>query len=116
MERSIKRGLLWTKNEWLDYFKTINNRKLTEEEIQQAKANGEFIASEPVSENSQPQVQVSEPVTEQVTPVVASKKVYIKTYKEFLKETVHYKVNDDKINVLTYDKKGKLSEEKSLNV
>lgn len=74
MERSIKRGLLWTKNEWLDYFKTINNRKLTEEEIQQAKANGEFIASEPVSENSQPQVQVSEPVTEQVTPVVASKK------------------------------------------
>jgi ribosomal protein L23 len=47
-----------------------------------------------------------------VTPVVASKKVYIKTYKEFLKETVHYKVNADKINVLTYDKKGKLSEEK----
>jgi len=43
---------------------------------------------------------------------VASKKVYIKTYKEFLKETVHYKVNADKINVLTYDKKGKLSEEK----
>lgn len=40
------------------------------------------------------------------------KKVYIKTYKEFLKETVHYKVNADKINVLTYDKKGKLSEEK----
>ena len=47
-----------------------------------------------------------------MTPVVASKKVYIKTYKEFLKETVHYKVNSDKINVLTYDKKGKLSEEK----
>ena len=47
---------------------------------------------------------------------MASKKVYIKTYKEFLKETVHYKVNADKINVLTYDKKGKLSEEKSLNV
>ena len=45
-------------------------------------------------------------------PVVASKKVYIKTYKEFLKETVHYKVNADKINVLTYDKKGKLSEVK----
>ena len=41
-----------------------------------------------------------------------SKKVYIKTYKEFLKEMGHYKVNDDKINVLTYDKKGKLSEEK----
>lgn len=47
-----------------------------------------------------------------MTSVVASKKVYIKTYKEFLKETVHYKVNADKINVLTYDKKGKLSEEK----
>ena len=47
-----------------------------------------------------------------MTPVVASKKVYIKSYKEFHKETVHYKVNDDKINVLTYDKKGKLSEEK----
>lgn len=43
---------------------------------------------------------------------MASKKVYIKTDKEFLKETVHYKVNADKINVLTYDKKGKLSEEK----
>ena len=43
---------------------------------------------------------------------MASKKVYIKTYKEFLKETVHYKVNADKINVLTYDKKGKLSEAK----
>ena len=41
-----------------------------------------------------------------------SKKVYIKSYKEFHKETVHYKVNGDKINVLTYDKKGKLSEEK----
>ena len=25
--------------EWLDYFETINNRKPTEEEIQQAKAN-----------------------------------------------------------------------------
>lgn len=47
-----------------------------------------------------------------MTPVVASKKVYIKAYKEFLKETVHYKVNADKINVLTYDKKGKLSEAK----
>ena len=44
---------------------------------------------------------------------MASKKVYIKTYKEFLKETVHYKVNADKINVLTYDKKGKLTEERS---
>ena len=41
-----------------------------------------------------------------------SKKVYIKTYKEFLKEMVHYKVNADKVNILTYDQKGKLSEEK----
>ena len=41
---------------WLNYFETINNCKLTEEEIQQSKANGEFIASEPVAENSQPQV------------------------------------------------------------
>ncbi len=32
--------------EWLDYFETINNRKPTEEEIQQAKANGEFISQE----------------------------------------------------------------------
>lgn len=60
--------------EWLDYFETINNRKPSEEEIQQAKANGEFIASEPVAENSQPQVQVSGPVTGQGTPVVAPKK------------------------------------------
>ncbi len=41
------------------------------------------------------------------------KKIYIKTYKESLKETVHYKVNADKIIVLTYDKKGKLTEERS---
>ena len=41
-----------------------------------------------------------------------SKKVYIKDYKKSLKETVHYKVNGDKIIVLIYDKKGKLSEEK----
>ena len=60
--------------EWLDYFETINNRKPSEEEIQQAKANGEFIASEPVADNSQPQVQVSGPVTGQGTPVVAPKK------------------------------------------
>ena len=50
--------------EWLDYFETINNRKPSEEEIQQSKVNGEFIASEPVADNSQSQVQVSEPVTE----------------------------------------------------
>ena len=41
-----------------------------------------------------------------------SKKVYIKDYKKSLKETVHYKVDGDKIIVLIYDKKGKLSEEK----
>ena len=41
-----------------------------------------------------------------------SKKVYIKDYKKSLKETVHYKVNGDKIIVLIYDKKGKLSEGK----
>ncbi len=40
------------------------------------------------------------------------KKVYIRLIRNSLKETVHYKVNADKINVLTYDKKGKLSEEK----
>ena len=50
--------------EWLDYFEIINNCKLIEEEIQQFKVNGEFIASEPVADNSQSQVQVSEPVTE----------------------------------------------------
>ena len=60
--------------EWLDYFETINNRKPSGEEIQQAKANGEFVTSEPVAENSQPQVQVSGPVTGQGTPVVAPKK------------------------------------------
>ena len=32
--------------EQLDYFETINNRKPTEEEIQQVKANGEFISQE----------------------------------------------------------------------
>lgn len=70
--------------EWLDYFETINNRKPSEEEIQQAKANGEFVASEPVAENSQPQVQVSEPVTGQVTPVVAPKKACLRRLKLLL--------------------------------
>ena len=45
-----------------------------------------------------------------------SKKVYIKTYKEFLKETVHYEVNADKINVLTMIKKANFQKKKSLNV
>ena len=29
--------------EWLDYFEIINNRQPTAEEIQQAKASGDFI-------------------------------------------------------------------------
>ena len=70
----MKKGTFMNEKEWLDYFETINNRKPTEEEIQQAKASGEFIASEPVVENSQPQVQVSDPVTGRVPPVVAPKK------------------------------------------
>ncbi|WP_295495435.1 hypothetical protein [uncultured Streptococcus sp.] len=45
-----------------------------------------------------------------------SKEVYIKTYKEFLKETVHYEVNADKINVLTMIKKANFQKKKSLNV
>ena len=40
--------------EWLDYFETINNRKPTEEEIQQAKANGEFISQGPKVEKVKP--------------------------------------------------------------
>lgn len=60
----MKKGTFMNETEWLNYFETINNCKLTEEEIQQSKANSEFIASEPVAENSQPQVQMSEPVTE----------------------------------------------------
>ena len=61
---SMKKGTFMNETEWLDYFETINNCKLIEEEIQQSKANSEFIASEPVADNSQSQVQVSEPVTE----------------------------------------------------
>lgn len=52
----MKKGTFMNETEWLNYFETINNCKLTEEEIQQSKANGEFIASEPVAENSHPQV------------------------------------------------------------
>lgn len=52
----MKKGTFMNETEWLNYFEAINNCKLTEEEIQQSKANGEFIASEPVVENSQPQV------------------------------------------------------------
>ena len=42
----MKKGTFMNEKEWLDYFETINNRKPTEEEIQQAKANGEFISQE----------------------------------------------------------------------
>ncbi len=43
----MKKGTFMNEKELLDYFrKTINNRKPTEEEIQQAKANGEFISQE----------------------------------------------------------------------
>lgn len=34
----MKKGTFMNEKEWLDYFETINNRKPTEEEIQQAKA------------------------------------------------------------------------------
>ncbi len=33
----MKKGTFMNEKEWLDYFETINNRKPTEEEIQQAK-------------------------------------------------------------------------------
>ena len=61
---SMKKGTFMNETEQLNYFEIINNCKLIEEEIQQSKVNGEFIASEPVADNSQSQVQVSEPVTE----------------------------------------------------
>ena len=46
----MKKGTFMNEKEWLDYFETINNRKPTEEEIQQAKANGEFISQESKNE------------------------------------------------------------------
>ena len=42
-----------------------------------------------------------------------SKKIYVKSYKESLEETVRYKVKGDKLIVTTYNKKGKLTEERS---
>jgi len=42
-----------------------------------------------------------------------SKEIYIKAYKESLEETVRYKVKGDKLIVTTYNKKGKLIEERS---
>ena len=60
--------------EWLDYFETINNRKPTEEEIQQAKANGEFISQEAKDEGINPQqAQLSDQVTQAVSQVAPAK-------------------------------------------
>lgn len=60
--------------EWLDYFETINNRKPTEEEIQQAKANGEFISQESKDEGVNPQqAQLSDQVTQAVSQVAPAK-------------------------------------------
>ncbi len=50
----MKKGTFMNEKEWLDYFETINNRKPTEEEIQQAKANGEFISQESKDEGVNP--------------------------------------------------------------
>ena len=50
----MKKGTFMNEKEWLDYFETINNRKPTEEEIQQAKANGEFISQEAKDEGVNP--------------------------------------------------------------
>ena len=60
--------------EWLDYFETINNRKPTEEEIQQAKANGEFTSQESKNEGVNPQkAQLSDQVTQSVSQVAPAK-------------------------------------------
>ena len=60
--------------EWLDYFETINNRKPIEEEIQQAKANGEFISQESKDEGVNPQqAQLSDQVTQAVSQVAPAK-------------------------------------------
>ena len=60
--------------EWLDYFETINNRKPTEEEIQQAKANGEFISQESKNEGVNLQkAQLSDQVTQAVSQVAPAK-------------------------------------------
>lgn len=55
--------------EWLDYFEIINNRQPTAEEIQQAKASGDFISQGPKVEKVKPQVQLSEQVTQPVSQV-----------------------------------------------
>lgn len=55
--------------EWLDYFEIINNRQPTAEEIQQAKASGDFIFQGPKVEKVKPQVQLREQVTQPVSQV-----------------------------------------------
>ena len=55
--------------EWLDYFEIINNRQPTAEELQQAKASGDFISQGPKVEKVKPQVQFSEQVTQPVSQV-----------------------------------------------
>lgn len=55
--------------EWLDYFEIINNRQPTAEEIQQAKASGDFISQGPKVEKVKPQVQLREQVTQPVSQV-----------------------------------------------
>jgi uncharacterized protein YktB (UPF0637 family) len=45
-----------------------------------------------------------------------SKKIYVKSYKESLEETVRYKVKGNKLIVTTYNKKGKLTEERSFKL
>ena len=59
--------------EWLDYFEIINNRQPTAEEIQQAKASGDFISQGPKVEKVKPQVQLNEQVTQPVLQVRAPK-------------------------------------------
>ena len=60
--------------EWLDYFETINNRKPTEEEIQQAKANGGIYFSRGKDEGINPQqAQLSDQVTQAVSQVAPAK-------------------------------------------
>lgn len=73
MDVSMKRDF-YERKEWLDYFETINNRKPTEEEIQQAKANGEFISQESKNEGVNLQkAQLSDQVTQAVSQVAPVK-------------------------------------------
>ena len=70
----MKKGTFMNEKEWLNYFETINNRKPTEEEIQQAKANGEFISQESNNEGANLQkAQLSDQVTQAVSQVAPAK-------------------------------------------